>query len=228
MIKTVLFDVDDTILDFHKAEATAIRKTFAELGIEPTDELVSLYSRINLSQWKLLEKGEITREKLLTRRFDIFYAELGLSQSSEKTQEKYEKYLSRGAYYIDGAEALLEYLYGKYELYIVSNGTAYVQKNRIEISGMAKYFKDIFISEYIGYDKPSKEYFDACFAKIPNLEKDKSIIIGDSLTSDILGGKNAGVKTCWYNPRKAPKNSEIRPDYEIRKLSQLPKLLEKI
>lgn len=228
MIKTVFFDIDDTLLDFHKAEAIAIKQTFTEMGVEPTDERIKLYSAVNLSQWKLLEKGEITRPRLLTRRFDIFYSQLGLDISSEKTQELYEEYLSRGAYFLEGAEALLKELCGKYELYVVSNGTAYVQDRRIAISGIAKYFKDIFISEHIGFDKPSKEYFDACFARIPNLEKDKSIIVGDSLTSDIRGGINAGLKTCWYNPHKAPYNPEIPADYEIQKLSELPALLERI
>ncbi len=228
MIKTVFFDIDDTLLDFHKAEANGIRQTFIELGIEPTDELIKLYSGINLSQWKLLEKGEITRPELLTRRFDILYSQLGLDISSEKTQSIYEENLSQGAYFLEGAEELLSTLCGRYELYVVSNGTAYVQNRRIEKLGLKKYFKEIFISEYIGFDKPSKEYFDACFAKIPELNKDKSIIVGDSLSSDILGGINAGLITCWYNPHKAPKNPEIPADYEIQKLSELPELLERI
>lgn len=228
MIKTVFFDIDDTLLDFHKAESEAIRQTFLELGIEPTDELIELYSRINLSQWKLLEKGEISRPELLTRRFDILYSQLGLSISSEKTQDIYEEKLSQGAYFLEGAEELLQALSGKYELYVVSNGTAYVQNRRIAKLGLSKYFREIFISEYVGFDKPSKDYFDACFAKIPGLEKDKSIIVGDSLTSDIRGGINAGLKTCWYNPRLSSKNPEIPADYEIHKLSELPELLERI
>lgn len=228
MIKTVFLDIDDTLLDFRKAEALAIRHTFIELGVEPTDELIQLYSGINLSQWKLLEKGEITRAELLTRRFDILYSQIGLDISSQKTQSLYEENLSHGAYFLDGAEELLQALCGKYELYITSNGTAYVQSGRIKISGMAKYFKDIFISELVGFDKPSKAFFDACFAKIPGLEKDKSIVIGDSLTSDIQGGINAGIKTCWFNPHRAPKNPEIPADYEIHELSEIPALLERI
>ena len=228
MIKTVFFDIDDTLLDFHKAEALAIKQTFTELGVEPTDELIALYSEINLSQWKLLEKGEIKREELLTRRFDILYSQVGLDISSRKTQEIYEENLSHGAYYLDGAEELLQELCGKYELYITSNGTAYVQSGRIKISGMAKYFKEIFISEHVGFDKPAKAFFDACFAKIPELEKDKSIIVGDSLSSDIQGGINAEIKTCWFNPRRVPKNPEIPADYEIHELSELPELLERI
>ena len=224
-IKHLFLDLDDTILDFHKAEAIAIKQTFTEMGVEPTDDRIKLYSAVNLSQWKLLEKGEITRPRLLTRRFDIFYSKLGLDISSEKTQELYEEYLSLGAYFLEGAEELLKELCGKYELYVVSNGTAYVQDRRIAISGIAKYFKDIFISEHIGFDKPSKEYFDACFERIPNLEKDKSIIVGDSLTSDIRGGINAGLKTCWYNPEGNTNDKNLKIDYEIKSLNEIKHII---
>lgn len=228
MIKNVFFDIDDTLLDFQKAEALAIRQTLTDLGVEPTEDIIRLYSKINISQWKLLEKGELSRAEILVRRFEILYAQLGLSISSEKTQGIYEEYLSRGAYYIEGAEALLRELREKYALYIVSNGTSYVQNRRIALSGIAEYFKEIFISEYVGFDKPSEKFFDACFDKIPGFEKDKSIIVGDSLTSDIQGGINAGLKTCWYNPRKAARDPRIRADFEIQKLSELPELLKQI
>ena len=228
MIKSVFLDIDDTLLDFHKAEALAIKETYVALGIDATDELIEKYSAINLAQWKKLERGETTREELLIKRFDILYGELGLDISSQKTQGIYEENLSRHAYFLDGAEELLTALYGKYELFIASNGTAYIQKRRMESLDIAKYFNGIFISEHIGFDKPSKEYFDACFAKIPNLEKDKSIIVGDSLTSDIRGGINAGIKTCWFNPKGKPQNPDTVPDFEIRSLSELPALLEKI
>ena len=228
MIKNVFLDIDDTLLDFHKAEANAIRKTFSDMGIEPTQELIRHYSEVNLSQWHDLEKGLITREKLLTKRFDILYAELGITLSSEKTQSFYEKYLSREAYFIEGAQELLDALYGRYRLFIASNGTAYVQKGRIGITGIAKYFEKIFISEHIGFDKPSKEYFDACFAQIPDFAPEESIIVGDSLSSDIRGGINAGIKTCWYNPKGKTCGEDTVPDFEIRSLSELPALLEKI
>lgn len=228
MIKNVFLDIDDTLLDFHRAEANAIRKTFSEMGLEPTDEMIEHYSEVNLSQWQALEKGLITREKLLTHRFDILYAELGLTLSSKKTQSIYEEYLSREAYFIGGAQELLDALYGRYRLFIASNGTAYVQKGRIGKTGIAKYFEKIFISEHVGFDKPSKEYFDACFAQIPDFSREESIIIGDSLSSDILGGINAGIKTCWYNPKGKTHGGEVVPDFEIRSLAELPKLLESI
>ena len=228
MIRYVLFDVDDTLLDFGKAEAAAIRKTFERIGIPVTDELIRRYSEINAQQWSRFEKGEITREKLLTERFDILFSELGINVPSEMAQASYEYLLGIGHYFVDGAEELLEALKDKYELYIVSNGNASVQDRRLKSAGIIPYFKDIFISERVGFNKPSAEFFDACFEHIPGFEKDKAVIVGDRLSSDILGGINAGVKTCWFNPRGDAPDPDIPADYEIKHLGELPALLESI
>ena len=228
MIRYVLFDVDDTLLDFGKAEAAAIRKTFERIGIPVTDELIRRYSEINAQQWSRFEKGEITRERLLTERFDILFSELGINVPSEMAQASYEYLLGIGHYFVDGAEELLEALKDKYELYIVSNGNASVQDRRLKSAGIIPYFKDIFISERVGFNKPSAEFFDACFEHIPGFEKDKAVIVGDRLSSDILGGINAGVKTCWFNPRGDAPDPDIPADYEIKHLGELPALLESI
>ena len=228
MIRYVLFDVDDTLLDFGKAEAAAIRKTFERIGIPVTDELIRRYSEINAQQWSRFEKGEITREKLLTERFDILFSELGINVPSEMAQASYEYLLGIGHYFVDGAEELLQALKDKYELYIVSNGNASVQDRRLKSAGIIPYFKDIFISERVGFNKPSAEFFEACFERIPGFEKDKAVIVGDRLSSDILGGINAGVKTCWFNPRGDAPDPDIPADYEIKHLNELPALLESI
>ena len=228
MIRYVLFDVDDTLLDFGKAEAAAIRKTFERIGIPVTDELIRRYSEINAQQWSRFEKGEITRERLLTERFDILFSELGINVPSEMAQASYEYLLGIGHYFVDGAEELLEALKDKYELYIVSNGNASVQDRRLKSAGIIPYFKDIFISERVGFNKPSAEFFEACFERIPGFEKDKAVIVGDRLSSDILGGINAGVKTCWFNPRGDAPDPDIPADYEIKHLGELPALLESI
>ena len=229
MIKYVLFDVDDTLLDFGKAEAAAIRKTFERIGIPVTEELIRRYSEINALQWARLERGEISREQVLTGRFDILFSELGVHNiPSEMAQASYEYLLGIGHYFVDGAEALLEALKDKYELYIVSNGNASVQDRRLKSAGIIPYFRDIFISERVGFNKPSAEFFDACFERIPGFERDKAIIVGDRLSSDIQGGINAGVRTCWFNPKGEAPDPDIPADYEIKHLSELPALLERI
>lgn len=228
MIRFVLLDLDDTILDFHRAEAAAIAKTLSAQGIEPTEAVKRRYSEINAAHWRRLETGEITRREVLTGRFRQLFAELGVPGDPEETQCVYEGHLSRGHYFIPGAEALLESLYPRYDLYLVSNGNAVVQEGRLKSANISRYFKDMFISEKIGADKPSREYFDRCFARIPGFDPAQALIVGDSPTSDILGGINAGVRTCWFNPGRRPQHPTISPDFEIQTLAELPDLLQKI
>lgn len=224
----VILDVDDTLLDFKKAERAALEKAFRELGIAADDEMLSLYSAINISQWELLEEGKLTREQVLTGRFDILFRRCGVNCSGAEANSRYEKYLAVGHYFMEGAPELLETLHGKYDLYIASNGMAAVQAGRLASAGIEHYFKGIFISETMGADKPSREFFELCFARMEHFDRERTIMVGDSLTSDIRGGINAGIKTCWFNSRRRPPRDDIRPDWEISGLSQLPPLLERI
>ena len=228
MIKYLFFDIDDTLFDFKRSEKDALSKTLSALGINPTEEIISLYSRINRSQWEALERGEATREVILPRRYEILFKEIGIDADPKQAQKIYERQLSRTYYYLPGAEELLGELYGKYKIYLASNGTAIVQDGRISLSGIGKYAEDIFISEKIGHNKPSPEFFDACFSRIEGFEKEHAIIIGDSLSSDILGGIGAGIKTCLFNPHGNAVSSDIKPDFEVRSFSEIPKLLERL
>lgn len=228
MIKNVLLDLDDTLLDFHRAEAEAIRHTLGEIGIEPTDDAVGMYSRINRSCWAKLETGEYTREEVLHRRFDILFETLGVTGDSHATQRLYEHRLSLGAYYLDGAEELLNELCGRYRLYLATNGIVNVQARRIRDSGIGKYFDGIFVSEKIGYNKPDKRFFDSAFKDIPDFKHEETVIIGDTLTSDIQGGINAGIKTVFFNPKGVKNDTGITPDYEISSLGELAELLRKM
>lgn len=225
MIKNVLLDLDDTLFDFHLAEKIALSKTLLSFGIEPTDAVVSRYSEINASLWQRLERGELSREEVLVMRFELLFKELSLSCDAMATRVSYEKNLSLGHYFIDGAEELLQALFGKYRLYLASNGTAAVQIPRIESSGIEKYFDGIYISELVGFNKPDKRFFDRIFSSREDFLKEETVVVGDSLSSDILGGKNAGIKTCLFNPKGKPLSGSVLPDFEIGALSELPALL---
>ncbi|MBQ7344186.1 MAG: YjjG family noncanonical pyrimidine nucleotidase [Clostridia bacterium] len=226
MIRNVLFDLDDTLLDFKRSEAEAIRHTLREIGIEPTDEVVSLYSRINRSCWAKLETAEWTREEVLHNRFDMLFEALGVSGDARATQKLYEYRLSLGAYYIDGAKEMLDEIHGKYRLYLATNGIVNVQTRRLRDSGIEKYFEDIFVSEKIGYNKPDKRFFDYAFERIPDFVRDETVMVGDLLTSDIKGGINAGIKTVYFNPKGIKNDTGITPHYEIATYGELIKLLE--
>ena len=225
MFRTIFIDLDDTILDFGAAEHAAISKTFRQVGLEPTPELLARYSAINLSQWEAYERGEITRDTVLVRRFELLFRELGSSLDAQSTEDIYRGYLGVGHYFIDGAVEILEYLAPKYDLYIASNGVAATQYSRLKSANISHFFKEIFISETTGSHKPEKAYFDFCFARIPDFDPEKALMIGDSLTSDICGGKNAGIRTCWFNPQHKPHRPEIEPDYEVFSLEELKTIL---
>lgn len=228
MIRNVLFDLDDTLFDFHKAEKIALTKTLVHFGIDPTEETLALYSTINAAHWKRLELGEISREEVKVGRYRELFETIGIECDPVKATAYYESMLAIGHYFMPGAPELLGELYRKYRLYIVSNGTAKVQEGRIGSSGIAKYMDGIFISQILGANKPDKQFFDICFAEIPDFSLSETVIIGDSLSSDIKGGINAGITTVWFNPKGIENDSDIKPDYTIKELSEVPGLLSQI
>lgn len=226
MFEFLFLDLDDTILDFKKAEHIAIRKTLASFGVEPTDRVCARYSQINKLHWEMLERKELTREQVLTGRFAMLFTELGVEADATVCARRYESNLAIGHYFLPGAEETLPRLAEKYRLFLASNGTAKVQAGRLKSANISHYFEKIFISQEIGANKPSIEYFHRAFAQIPDFDKGKAVMVGDSLTSDVLGGQNAGIATCWVNPAHAPRQPGIRVDYEIERLADLPALLE--
>lgn len=229
MIKYLFLDLDNTILDFNKAESIAIRKTMAAYGLEPTDALAARYSAINDLHWKALERGEMTRDQVVTGRFAVFFGENGITVDPAAVARTYEQFLSTGHWFLPGAEETVKQkLFGKYKLYLASNGTAVVQKGRMTSADLYPYFEQSFVSQELGHNKPSKAYFDAAFARIPGFDPDECLMVGDSLTSDILGGKNAGLRTVWVNPGHKTAPEHLKPDYEIEFLADLPALLEEI
>ena len=228
MIRNVLFDLDDTLFDFHKAEKIALTKTLVHFGIDPTEETLALYSTINAAHWKRLELGAISREEVKVGRYRELFETIGVECDPVKATAYYESMLAIGHYFMPGAPELIEELYRKYRLYIVSNGTAKVQEGRIGSSGITKYMDGIFISQILGANKPDKQFFDICFAEIPDFLLSETVIIGDSLSSDIKGGINAGITTVWFNPKGIENDSDIKPDYTIKELSEVPGLLSQI
>jgi len=228
MFEFLFLDLDDTILDFQKAEHVALSKTLREFGLEPTETVLSRYSKINKAHWEALERKEMTRAEVLLGRFQVLFQEFDLSVDPEQAARSYEHNLGIGHWFMPGAEEAVERLSKKYKLYLTSNGTASVQKGRMTSANLYRFFEKVFVSQEIGANKPSPEYFERAFAQIPGFDKSKAIIVGDSLTSDILGGQNAGIATCWVNPHHKEGRADIRVDYEIEALSQLESLLEKL
>ena len=222
-IQVVLWDIDGTLLSFRKAERGAIRSCFSELSMGTcSDEMIARYSEINTGYWRRLERGEISKRQVLLGRFQEFFKCYGLDTGLiEKFNERYQHYLGDYVFFNDGARNVVERLKGRAAQYAVTNGTKAAQSRKLEKSGLDMLLDGIFISEDVGAEKPMHGFFQAVFAQIGAYEKEEILIVGDSLTSDMQGGVNAGIKTCWYNPEGSENTSVLLPDYEIRHLDEV-------
>ena len=222
MIQTILWDVDATLLDFHAAERAAILNLFQKFRMgECTEEMLQRYSRINRSCWERLEKGELTRDQVLVGRFQEFFEKEGLEVSTAPAfNEAYQQALGDTIVYRDDSYQIINSLRGRVKQYVVSNGTVVAQEKKLRLSGLGALMDGIFLSEELGVEKPNREFFDRVFAQIGDLDRETVLIVGDSLTSDIRGGNNAGIRTCWYNPEHAAPTEDVHVDYEITDLHE--------
>lgn len=222
-IKYILWDIDGTLINFKVAEAAALKECYSRFGFgEFTDELLAEYKAINDDYWKQIEEGTIDKRKALVLRFEDFFRihNIDISIASEFNQA-YQMAMGEVVIFNPNAKEAVEACKGKYKQYAASNGTIEAQTRKLAKSGLAELLEDYFISEQVGVEKPAKEFFDQVFKTIGSNDLDEYIIIGDSLTSDIKGGKNAGIKTCWYNPSGKENKSDVVPDYEIKDLIQV-------
>ncbi|MBQ7117146.1 MAG: YjjG family noncanonical pyrimidine nucleotidase [Clostridia bacterium] len=225
---TVLFDADNTLLDFDKDESCALRKTMELYGVPVTEENVKAYVEINQGMWKALERGEITKPELKRTRFRKFFDAIGFQTDADvfEVNEKYLSLLGEGGNTLEGAVDLCRELKDEgYDLYIVTNGVANTQKNRLTKAGLLPCFTDIFVSETVGHQKPKKEYFDYVLSHIKETDKDKIILVGDSLTSDIKGAMNADITCVWLNLKGQELPGEYKPDYVINDIREVKKIL---
>ncbi len=221
----LLFDADGTLFDYNRAEVTALRKTFESFNLPFEDEYLDVYQRINHGLWQALEKQEIKQDVLRVRRFELLSEALKIDSSPDEMSTMYVKQMGLCADLIDGAYDILQALHGRCKLAIVTNGLQAVQRSRLAHSQIRDFIADIIISEEIGAAKPHVEFFDIAFERLAvrNERPVKSdvLIIGDSLSSDIKGGANYGIDTCWYNPTAEPRPDSLPITYEIRDLHEL-------
>lgn len=222
----LLFDADGTLFAYEGAEEEALKNVFAHYHLPFNEEIAALYKRINQDMWDRLEQQTITLLQLRWQRFADLFTALGIDEDAEKFSETYLDYLGQSAYLIPGTLEFLEQLQGKFNMAIITNGITDVQLSRIKISGLDRYFPYIFTSEEIGVFKPASGFFDAVFEGIGNPPKEKALVIGDSLSSDIAGGVGYGLDTCWYNPRGEQDKNGYPITYEIRELSDLLAILK--
>lgn len=223
--RAILLDVDGTLLDFDQSEAQSMRAVLAHYGFEPRQEYLDLYHEINSRAWSAFERGEITKDRLVCQRFVDFFGKLGKNVDGAEAEALYRGLLDQSAILIDGAVDLCAWLQPRFELYVVTNGTSSTQYKRLAASGLARFMKDIFVSEDAGSQKPQKAYFDYCFSRMENPDPEQMLLVGDSLHSDILGGIQAGIHTCWFNPAGREREPGICPTMEIHRLLELKERL---
>ena len=221
--KYLLWDIDGTILNFEKAEKRAIRTLFEKFNLgECTDEMLSHYIEINKKYWKLLECGKMEKERILVERFVEFFEKEGIrTDVASEFNKAYQLALGDTIVFNDDALEIIKAQKKNYQIIIVTNGTAIAQKKKLERSGLDKIADNIFISEEVGYEKPSIHFFERVIAKAGIDDISQAVIIGDSLTSDIQGGVNAGIDTCWYNPKEEINDTNLKPTYIIKNLHEL-------
>jgi 2-haloacid dehalogenase len=220
---TILWDLDQTILDFDRSMYHAIRASFAHLGLEINDEIIERYAVINDGYWKRLELGEVTKEEVLLGRFNTLFEELGITQyGAEDIADYYQEQLGNVAFFLEDADKIVSLLHEKgYRQYVLTNGVEKTQRHKMQIAGLDQWIDGVFVSEEVGYPKPMKEYYDFCFSHLESISRDECLAVGDSLTSDIKGANLAGMASCWYNPEGKEKTVDVRVDYEINRLREL-------
>ena len=228
MIKVILWDMDATLLDFLAAEKAAIRTCFKKHGLgECTDEMLARYSKINRRYWEMLERGEMSKPEILVNRFREFFASEGIETDCEKEfNSSYQIALGDTICFRDDSYALVKKLNGSYRQFIVTNGTFVAQERKLKKSGFGELVEEVIISELIGFEKPDCRFFEAVFEKIGSFGKNEMMIVGDSLTSDMQGGNNAGIVCCWYNPQHLENTKNVKIDYEIDHLWQIEEILK--
>lgn len=225
MIKAVFIDIDDTLLDFGKCAEYAMRECFYDFGLKFDSFMFPVFKEINAKLWLSLEKGKITANELYGKRWVTVLSEFGITHiDGDEFERHFQKHISDSAEKVDGAEETLKYLSAKYKLYAASNGPHEQQIGRLEKSNLLQYFDGVFTSELLGFKKPDKAFFDACFREICPITPEETALIGDSLSADIAGGIAYNMKTVWYNKNNGTAKS-VHPDCTVNSLNEIKNVL---
>lgn len=227
--KFLLFDLDHTLLDFDTSEDVALTQLLKEEGVADIQAYKDYYVPMNKSLWKDLELKKITKKELVNTRFSKLFSHFGIEKDGVYLAEHYQFYLAQQGQVFSGAMELLDSLIDRgYELYAATNGITTIQTGRLEQSGIAPFFKEIFISEQLHTQKPDAAFYEKIGARIPNFNKNHALMIGDSLSADIQGGNNAGIDTIWYNPHHLENHTQAQPTYVVHSYKDLLNCLGKI
>lgn len=224
MYKAIFLDIDDTIFDFELCSRNALKDSFLKLNIPYKESYYTVFKEIDNMLWSKQKSGKLTVEEVLNKRFKILFRDINIDANTSSAKDIFKTSLSNQYIFTPNAYEIIEYLYGKYEIYAASNGNLSTQLNRLKLAGILEFFKDIFVSDDIGYEKPNINFFKESLRR-GNLKPSEVFLIGDSIEADIIGGKNYDIDTCWYNPNNKVSPYDIELDCIISNLIELKKRL---
>lgn len=222
---TLLFDIDNTLLNFKAAETIALEKLFKTLNVPYTKEVLDTYFEVNHALWQAHERGEIDQQTILDNRFGTALAPFNLPYTGREMDQMFRTLIEENNIFMPGAMELLKAVKDDYRLGIVTNGITDTQYKRLDHANIREWFDYVFISQEIGFAKPMIEFFDVVAQTIPNFDPAQTIVLGDNIKADVYGAMNAGITGCWYNPEGLQNTSDIKPDYEIHHLIDFLKII---
>lgn len=226
MIKAVFIDIDDTLLDFGKCAEYAMAESFKDFGLVFDGYMFPVFEEINAGLWHRLEKGEIEKSDLYSKRWVTVLGKFGITHiNGNEFERHFQKHISESAEKVDGADELLMYLSSKYKIYAASNGPHEQQIKRLKKANLLEYFTYIFTSELLGLQKPDVAFFDACFANTDNIKPEETVLIGDSLHADISGGMKCNMKTIWFNKKNNGTDGSVHPDCTVHSLNEIKSII---
>ncbi len=221
----LLFDADDTLFDYRRAETDALVAAFEAQGVAFVTDWLTVYQRVNAAAWRMLEEGRVTSARLRVLRFEQLLGELGVALDPVDFSAVYLGQLATQAHLVDGAIAAVNALCSTHRIAIITNGLADVQRPRLARSPLAGVVEHLVISEEVGAAKPDPAIFDAALALMGDPDRRDVLVIGDSMSSDIAGGVASRLDTCWFNPGGSPRGGGPAATYEIRRLAELVPLV---
>ena len=224
-VKAVLIDIDNTILDFTKSADKAIKICAGKSGLTLPENYLETFLQVNDRLWGLLEQRKIKKQDIYDRRWTEIFTALRIDRDGRKFEEEFRSTIRDVAIPVDGAEEILRYLSSKYPVYCASNASRERQEHRLSLNGFDKFISGLFISEDIGFQKPAKEFFDACKAALYPVMPEETVMIGDSLSADIAGARNAGIQSIWFNIKKESSEKYEASLISVNHLSEIKNII---
>lgn len=223
--KIIIIDLDNTLIDFDHMELESLKESLSEMSIVYSEEMIKDYIKINHILWERLELGDYTKDEILTLRFEKLFKKYHIEASSATMNSIYLSNMKNHVMMMPGATELLEYVKGKATIICMTNGVQSAQHAKMTKANLYEYFDHVIVSDVVGIHKPDRGIFDHMMTLVDSCHNDEIVIIGDSLTSDIKGGNNFGIKTVWYNPNEKENQTSVKVDYEIKHLNELMLIL---